>query len=89
MIKLNGILGNNCGTTIDVSSLDKRTKEYSRYKQQGYAVTGGISTLRGFAKVSDLANASTIDKGYQRSRNQQHIKDIRIFLDEGRILSRL
>lgn len=88
MIVFKGVLGNNCGSTTDINLLDKRSAEYKRFKAKGYSVSGGIETLRGFAKIGDLAKASTIDKGYQRSKDQEHIKDISIFLDEGRALSK-
>lgn len=88
MIRLHGILGQNCGTSVSLDAIDKRSKAYIHNKERGYAVTGGIDTLRGFAKIRDLAKASTIDKGYQRSKDQEHIKDISIFLDEGRALSK-
>ena len=88
MIKLEGILGNNCGIVVDLKDIDRRDLNYRLFQERGYKVDGGIKTLRGFAKISDLAMASRVDKGYQRDKNQEHIRQLVKFLDEGKTVGK-
>lgn len=77
-----GILGDICGTVTAYNGADKRLKI------KGFEVSGGIRTLRGFAKMSDLAKASKIDANYQRDHlcheGLQHIERIKNFLTTGK-----
>lgn len=71
-----GILGYNCGEVVPYVGNNKRLKE------KGIVVKDGIPTLRGYAKISDLAAASkTKYEEYQRKAKQEHIEDITNFLD--------
>lgn len=71
-----GILGNNCGTVIPYTGPIRRLKE------KGITVKNGIPTLRGYAKISELANASQAKyEDYQRELQQNHVKNISKFLD--------
>ena len=79
-ITFEGILGRNCGTITKYYDSDIRLQE------KGYVVEGGTYVLRGFAKMSDLVDASIVDKkNYQRTEDIQHIKDIKDFLQKGKI----
>lgn len=71
-----GLLGNNCGTISAYTGTLKRLKEV------GYFVENGIPTLRGFAKISDLAAASkTQYEKYQRELKAEHVNEIATFLE--------
>ena len=71
-----GLLGNNCGVVTPYSGNDKRLKEL------GFFVKNGIPTLRGYAKISDLAAASHPQyEEYQRELKKDHVEDIARFLD--------
>lgn len=72
----NGILGNNCGIVTPYSGTSKRLQEL------GFFVENGIPTLRGYAKISDLAAASIPQyERYQRKLREDHVNDIARFLD--------
>lgn len=72
-----GILGYDCGTVVTYNGLDKRMKD------KGFQVDNGIPTLRGFAKISDLAKASKAKyEEYQRDKSKNHVEEIVRFLDE-------
>jgi len=76
-ITFSGILGYDCGTVEPYSGQDKRMRD------KGFLVDGGIPTLRGFAKISDLAKASKAKyEDYQREKNKVHVDEIARFLDE-------
>ena len=63
-----GVLGFDCGTVERYSGSDKQLQE------KGFVVHNGIPTLRGFAKISDLAKASKAKyESYQREKNQAHV----------------
>lgn len=71
-----GLLGNNCGVVIPYNGISKRLQEI------GFTVDNGIPTLRGFAKISDLAAASAPQyEKYQRQLKEDHVDDIAKFLD--------
>lgn len=71
-----GLLGNNCGVVSPYTGTSKRLQEI------GFTVDNGIPTLRGFAKISDLAAASTPQyEKYQRQLKEDHVDDIAKFLD--------
>ena len=70
------MLGNNCGVVSPYTGTSKRLQEI------GFTVDNGIPTLRGFAKISDLAAASTPQyEKYQRQLKEDHVDDIAKFLD--------
>lgn len=72
-----GFLGFNCGEVKPYSGIDKRKQE------KGFEVSNGIPTLRGFAKISDLAKASKAKyTEYQRNISSEHVNEISTFLDE-------
>ena len=72
-----GILGYDCGNVVPYVGPDKRMQD------KGFQVNNGIPTLRGFAKISDLAKASQAKyKEYQRQKNKDHVEEIVKFLDE-------
>lgn len=82
-----GILGLNCGNYIKVDdkNIDDRLPERIINEKTGkhFIVKNGIKVLRGFAKASDLYNASEPDKkNYQRNEDPQHLKEIKTFLSE-------
>lgn len=71
-----GLLGNNCGIVTPYTGTLKRLKEI------GFSVENGIPTLRGYAKISDLAAASVPQyERYQRQLKEDHVNDIANFLD--------
>ena len=71
-----GLLGNNCGVVSPYTGSSKRLQEI------GFTVDNGIPTLRGFAKISDLAAASAPQyEKYQRQLKEDHVDDIAKFLD--------
>ena len=71
-----GLLGNNCGVVSPYTGISKRLQEI------GFTVDNGIPTLRGFAKISDLAAASAPQyEKYQRQLKEDHVDDIAKFLD--------
>lgn len=71
-----GLLGNNCGVVIPYSGTLKRLQEL------GFSVESGIPTLRGYAKISDLAAASIPQyERYQRELKEDHVNDIARFLE--------
>lgn len=71
-----GLLGNNCGVVIPYSGTLKRLQEL------GFSVENGIPTLRGYAKISDLAAASIPQyERYQRELKEDHVNDIARFLE--------
>ena len=75
-IVFSGILGFDCGEVESYSGQDKQKQD------KGYIVRNGIPTLRGFAKMSDIAKASKAKyEEYQRDKNQSHIEEITKFLD--------
>lgn len=82
-----GILGLNCGNYIKVDdkNIDDRLPERIINEKTGkhFIVKNGIKVLRGFAKASDLYNASEPDKkNYQRNEDPQHLQEIKTFLSE-------
>jgi|GEM_PF-2994664 len=77
MISFSGILGFDCGEVEPYSGADRQMQE------KGFIVHNGIPTLRGFAKMSDLAKASKAKyEEYQRQKNQDHIDEIATFLEK-------
>lgn len=71
-----GILGFDCGEVEPYSGADKQKQA------KGYVVHNGIPTLRGFARISDLAKASKAKyEEYQRDKDQRHVDEIAEFLD--------
>ena len=71
-----GLLGNNCGTVSVYTGTLKRLQE------MGFYVENGIPTLRGFAKISELAAASKPQyEKYQRQLKADHVNDIANFLE--------
>lgn len=71
-----GLLGNNCGLVRPYTGTSKRLRE------MGFTVENGIPTLRGYAKISDLAAASVPQyERYQRPLKDDHVADIAEFLD--------
>ena len=71
-----GLLGNNCGIVSPYTGTSKRLQEI------GFTVENGIPTLRGFAKISDLAAASVPQyEKYQRQLKEDHVNDIAKFLE--------
>lgn len=82
-----GILGLNCGNyiKIDDKNIDDRLPERIINEKTGkhFIVKNGIKVLRGFAKASDLYNASEPDKkNYQRNEDPKHLQEIKTFLSE-------
>lgn len=82
-----GILGQNCGDYIEIDNknVDDRLPERIVNEKTGkhFIVKNGIKVLRGFAKASDLYNASEPDKkNYQRNEDSQHLQEIKTFLSE-------
>ena len=82
-----GILGQNCGNyiKIDNKNADDRLPERIVNEKTGkhFIVKNGIKVLRGFAKASDLYNASEPDKkNYQRNEDPQHLQEIKTFISE-------
>ena len=76
IIRFSGILGFVCG------EVERYTGTNKQMIDKGFVVNNGIPAIRGFAKISDLAKASKAKyKEYQRQRNQDHIKEISIFLE--------
>lgn len=70
-----GILGNNCGT------VKAYTGSNARIKEKGFLVENGIPTIRGYAKISDLATASHAQyEEYQRDKDPKHAEKIAEFL---------
>jgi len=47
---------------------------------------GGFLTVRGYARLSDIAKCSVADDGYQRDLQPDHVKEIRDFFSEGEYL---
>ena len=76
-IKFIGILGENCGEVIKATEADE-----IRIFEKGFKVKDGIKVLRGFAKSSDLATYSKKDENYQRSSNDEHLKEIEHFIEK-------
>ena len=77
MITFTGILGYDCGNVVPYNGSNKQLQE------KGFQVSNGIPTLRGFAKISDLARASKAKyEVYQRQKNMEHVNEIVRFLDE-------
>ncbi|MBR5424356.1 MAG: hypothetical protein IK108_10135 [Clostridia bacterium] len=77
MISFSGILGFDCGQVEPYSGADRQMQE------KGFVVHNGIPTLRGFAKMSDLAKASKAKyEEYQRQKNQDHVDEIAAFLEK-------
>lgn len=77
MISFSGILGFDCGEVEPYSGSDRQMQE------KGFVVHNGIPTLRGFAKMSDLAKASKAKyEEYQRQKNQDHVDEIAAFLEK-------
>ena len=71
-----GLLGNNCGIVTPYSGTLKRLHEI------GFSVESGIPTLRGYAKISDLAAVSIPQyERYQRKLKEDHVNDIAKLLD--------
>ena len=71
-----GSLGNNCGIVSPYTGTSKRLQE------MGFTVENGFPTLRGFAKISDLAAASVPQyEKYQRQLKEDHVNDIAKFLE--------
>lgn len=79
VVKLYGVMGNNCGHVEHYSGRNKRLQE------KGFVVNGGIPTIRGYAKASDLAAISHAKYAdYQRERDGGHIGEIKEFLINGK-----
>lgn len=71
-----GLIGNNCGVVTPYLGPLKRLQEL------GFYVENGIPTLRGYAKISDLAAASIPQyERYQRNLKEDHVNDIARFLE--------
>ncbi|WP_162652145.1 hypothetical protein [Lentilitoribacter sp. Alg239-R112] len=47
---------------------------------------GGFLTVRGYARLSDIAKCSFADEAYQRELKSEHVEDIAHFYDEGEYL---
>ena len=74
-IRFLGILGFDCGEVEPYVGTNKQLIE------KGFIVNNGIPTLRGFAKISELAKASKAKyEEYQRPKYQDHIDEIANFL---------
>lgn len=77
MISFSGILGFDCGEVESYSGADRQLQE------KGFVVHNGIPTLRGFAKMSDIAKASKAKyEEYQRQKKQDHVDEIATFLEK-------
>lgn len=77
MISFSGLLGFDCGKVEPYTGADRQMQE------KGFVVHNGIPTLRGFAKMSDLAKASKAKyEEYQRQKNQDHVDEIAAFLEK-------
>ena len=73
-----GILGQNCGNVVDPSPEDEK-----RIQVKGFKVSDGIRVLRGFAKASDLYDASEPDiENYQRKVNEPHLEELKKFISK-------
>ena len=73
-----GILGQNCGNVVATSSGDEK-----RIQVKGFKVNDGIRVLRGFAKASELYEASEPDiENYQRKVNEPHIEGLKEFISK-------
>lgn len=47
---------------------------------------GGFLTVRGYARLIDIANCSFADSAYQRGLKAEHVEEIRKFFDDGEYL---
>jgi DGQHR domain-containing protein len=47
---------------------------------------GGFLTVRGYARLTDIAKCSVADEGYQRDLQPKHVEEIRAFFSEGEYL---
>lgn len=47
---------------------------------------GGFPTVRGYARLSDLAKCSFADEAYQRELKKEHVEDIKTFFNDGEYL---
>ncbi|ESQ81197.1 DNA sulfur modification protein DndB [Asticcacaulis sp. YBE204] len=47
---------------------------------------GGFLTVRGYARLADIAKCSLADEAYQRDLKPDHVEDIKKFFDEGEYL---
>ena len=47
---------------------------------------GGFLTVRGYARLIDIANCSFADDAYQRDLKTEHVEEIRKFFDDGQYL---
>jgi len=47
---------------------------------------GGFLTVRGYARLIDIANCSYADEAYQRDLKPAHVEDIKKFFDDGEYL---
>ena len=66
-ITFSGILGYDCGEVVPYVGSDRQMQD------KGFQVNNGIPTLRGFAKISDLAKASKAKyEEYQRDKSKDH-----------------
>ena len=75
-ITFSGILGYDCGKVEPYSGPDRQMQD------KGFVVYDGIPTLRGFAKISELAKASKAKyEEYQRTKNEDHVNEIAEFLE--------
>nr|QGT49758.1 hypothetical protein Melaina855_1450 [uncultured Candidatus Melainabacteria bacterium] len=74
-ITFSGILGQNCGEVVAPSGEDER-----RIQERGFKVENGIYVLRGFAKASMLAAASTPEYQYQREINDPHQESLENYI---------
>ena len=73
-----GILGQNCGNVVEPSPEDEK-----RIQVKGFKVNDGLRVLRGFAKASDLYDASEPDiDNYQREVNETHLNGLKKFISE-------
>lgn len=73
-----GILGQNCGNVVESSNEDEK-----RIQVKGFKVNDGIRVLRGFAKASELYEASEPDiENYQRKVNEPHIEGLKEFISK-------
>ena len=73
-----GILGQNCGNVVEPSPEDEK-----RIQVKGFKVNDGIRVLRGFAKASDLYDASEPDiENYQRKVNEPHLEELKKFISK-------
>ncbi len=78
-LTFHGILGFDCGEVEPYFGSVKYLQE------KGFVVSNGIPTLRGFARISDLAKASKAKyEEYQRKKDEAHIEKIAAFLQNGK-----